>query len=684
MNLTTLEIRNFRALENICVTFSATANVIVGPNAIGKTTILEALRLAKGTLAPRTPEETQQVFMSLQAVSPHVPQRLNYQVLARDVTRPLSIVATFALNSDEVSKLDGLVPELAKAIVRAGLGANLGMQGQLALVQFLSSPQGVGVLQAATKQSESQIASVKNNARIVLDLHIDPATGTVRGAKQIDQLIFASLESTLPPNQTLFSYFPADRALPPGETPIQLGGQDAAMQLQSHNSQPQLKYSRLKSTIINSMFEPSVRQRLIENFKKLFSRVLKDRELLDSSIVNDFGLISIQIRDLAAGRTFDIDQMSSGEKGLILTFLIINGSVAPGGIVLLDEPELHLNPAVCKLLLPFLIEECLVPRGIQAIICSHSPEILGEAFDRRDCDLHHLQSPTVISKIYPQDKREVFEALQRLGTSASEVLFSSGSIFVEGDHDAEILNIGFSKLLSRYRVIELGGRGSVEREIKLLQQAPEQELDTVKCFIFDLDNIPTGLTSTKLVKVLQWKRRCLENYLIDEKIIYDLLKQSDVANKSILARGEVSSTFKTIAISQIPRVAIQRVYNRLEYENPGLRVKEITNKSFQEAGAALFDRLEKIQSQLGQLSRNGWCEEFAKKCEEEKAKELAMWEGEWLTRCDGKRFFFDLHSQFELKVSPRQFKKLIIEKMEKEQSEGWVLIEKLLSDCINV
>ena len=508
MKLTTLVVRNFRVLEDISVTFDPIANVIVGPNAIGKTTILEALRLAKGTLAPRTPDETTHVFTSLQAISPHVPNRFNYAVLARDVKRPLNIAASFDLNADELSKLDGLAPDLATAIVRASLAASGGAQGQLALVQFLSSVHGAQALQAANKQVESLLGPVKASRRILLDLHIDPIAGTVSGTHQFDQLVFSALESKLPPSQTLFSYFPADRAMPPGETPIQIGGQDAAMQLQSHNSQPQMKYSRLKSTIVNSTFESAVREKLIADFKKLFSRVLKDRELLDTHIVNDFGLISIQVKDLATGRTFDIDQMSSGEKGLILTFLIISSAAAPGGVILIDEPELHLNPAVCKLLLPFLIDECLTPKGIQAVICSHSPEILGAAFERQDCGLHHLQSPTVISKIYPEDKREVFDALRRLGTSASDVLFSSGSIFVEGDQDAEILDVGFSKLLGRYKVTQLGGRGNIEREIKTLQQsAAKEEFDTVKCFIFDLDNAPTELTSTKLVKVLQWKMK---------------------------------------------------------------------------------------------------------------------------------------------------------------------------------
>ena len=84
MKLNTLAIRNFRGLENISITFDKSANVIVGPNAVGKTTVLEAIRSVKGTLSPRTLDETQHVFVTLGAVSPHNLQRLNYTVLARD------------------------------------------------------------------------------------------------------------------------------------------------------------------------------------------------------------------------------------------------------------------------------------------------------------------------------------------------------------------------------------------------------------------------------------------------------------------------------------------------------------------------------------------------------------------------------------------------------------------------
>lgn len=71
MKLRKLRIENFRGLSAVEFDFDKPLSVIVGPNAIGKTTMLEAIRLAKGVLIPRYFQEGQQVLTSLGAASPH-------------------------------------------------------------------------------------------------------------------------------------------------------------------------------------------------------------------------------------------------------------------------------------------------------------------------------------------------------------------------------------------------------------------------------------------------------------------------------------------------------------------------------------------------------------------------------------------------------------------------------------
>jgi hypothetical protein len=136
MRLKTLAINNFRAIEDITVSFKSGVDVIVGPNAIGKTSVLEAIRIARAVLAPRIPNEAQQVLIALGAVSPHLPQQINFAALARNPNLPLRINCTYELSVTEIGTLESMIPVLANSIVQSSLGPATG--GQLGLVQFLS------------------------------------------------------------------------------------------------------------------------------------------------------------------------------------------------------------------------------------------------------------------------------------------------------------------------------------------------------------------------------------------------------------------------------------------------------------------------------------------------------------------------------------------------------------------
>jgi AAA ATPase-like protein len=91
MRVKRLAITNFRAIERLDMSFEDLVTVIVGPNAIGKTTILEGMRLCKGVLSPRTQGEANQVLISLGAIAPHLPNQLQLDTLQRDIGLPVKI-----------------------------------------------------------------------------------------------------------------------------------------------------------------------------------------------------------------------------------------------------------------------------------------------------------------------------------------------------------------------------------------------------------------------------------------------------------------------------------------------------------------------------------------------------------------------------------------------------------------
>ena len=278
MHLKRLRVENFRALEEIDVEFETLVSVIIGPNAIGKTTVLEAVRLAKGVLAPRTQNEPTQVLISLGAMSPHMPQRLLGAALTSRTTVPLVVKCSYEVSSAEVETLSAIAPQLASGIALQSAGITFANPSQA--VAFQNSPVGQEALNIANSQVRAETTRLEMAKRLNLNLSIDFQTNQIKGDFPIQQQMFAALDQALPPNQSLFSYFPADRALPAGEQPVQLGTDDTAAQLESYNSQPQIKYNRLKNTIFNAIIlREDGRNRLNSEFKAIFERILRGRRL---------------------------------------------------------------------------------------------------------------------------------------------------------------------------------------------------------------------------------------------------------------------------------------------------------------------------------------------------------------------------------------------------------------------
>jgi predicted ATPase len=684
MKIRKLQIENLRGLSHVECDFDQATNIIVGPNAIGKTTILEAIRLAKALLMPRYLQEGQQVLVSLGAMSQQAQLSgyLDYAALARDASAPLRVSMTIELVADEVQYLMSAGQQISFDLLRGEL-ARPDDQSLLALTQYISSPQGKERWEGMTKFVEEKLASLKPPYSLPVQLTLSSSTRQIAGSDPFNQALVIALERRCPPHQALFSYFPADRAFQTGEVNIQIGSAEANVQIQSHIGSAATKYQRLKQTIVNNLMLSGVDQnQLREDFDYVLQKLLPGKELAGLSITA-VGMLKVAIREAATGKVFDIDSMSSGEKGLILTFLLLRKSLAKGGVALVDEPELHLNPAVCKNIVPFLSESIVADGDLQVILCTHSADILGSAFDRPDCSIHHLRSHKDATKIYKRDNREVFDALRRLGTSAVETLFSRGNIFVEGEHDAAILEEGFYEQVMGYKITSLGGRKEVEKEIAALQEGERKgELDKLNCFIFDLDRSPARAQHSELVRILQWDRYSLENYLIARKLLFDELADSSALDLG--SRGSFENRVVELAVGQLYEFVAKQAYKDLEPDNPGLRPTEIERKSYPDIATTLAERLTGIKSILDTFDPDDWKKGFVSKCEAKHAELVDQWRNDWIKLCSGKRLIDDIYREYNVRLSKFDFKRRLAKRMKDEQTEDWTLVKSKIRDALGV
>jgi predicted ATPase len=687
MNIVNIRIRNFRGLEHIEFSPKSGVNVLVGPNAVGKTSVLEAMRLTKALLAPRYREEVSQVLVSLGAATQHMlfaEGQIDFAALAGVPTSPLEIALDISLSPQEILNLAASTLGLSQALVRSRLGQERAAS-QLDLIQYMSSPQGQAQLQIAQKDVQTYLDSIQiaKKVTLVLSMQLHGNNLQINSKDTNAQLIVQALEGSCPPASALVTYFPADRALPSGEINIQLGSADMQQQVFSHLAQPATKYSRLKQIIVNSfLLGATAKSNLEESFNAIFGQLLPGKKL-EAIQQKPTGNLSVLIKDIKSGRVFDIDNMSSGEKGLILTFLLLKSGAAPGGLVFLDEPELHLNPAVCSRLVPFLHTEIISPLNLQLFVCTHSAEILSSALQRDDCSVFHLRTPRDATPVDRRDKAELFEILRRLGLSSMDVVSWQGTIFVEGEDDIELLSLGFPELLSNYQLKQLGGRGEVEKDILRLQSAESKgDIQRLNVFIFDHDSMPSLLKSSNFVRTLQWDRYSIESYLLDENLLFDVVNRH--AETKVESKGALRTLLRELALKQVTDVAVRRVYTGLEPENCGLRPKEVIGKSSAQCAEILFERIERLRGMLEPLSRAAWTESFVSACSQEEQRLREDWDTNWRKRCNAKRLLRELQAQLRVCVSVGFLKSEMIKEMRFAKSEDWRVMESMLVQSIKV
>ena len=75
-----------------------------------------------------------------------------------------------------------------------------------------------------------------------------------------------------------------------------------------------------------------------------------------------------------SGKTHPIHLLSSGERQILLILAFIARELRPGGIVLIDEPDLHLHVSLSNAFVSHL-KQWVAAQGGQLIMASHSPQL---------------------------------------------------------------------------------------------------------------------------------------------------------------------------------------------------------------------------------------------------------------------------------------------------------------------
>ncbi len=171
------------------------------------------------------------------------------------------------------------------------------------------------------------------------------------------------------------------------------------------------------------------------------------------------------------GKDIEVRKASSGEKEIINLLLGIFAFKVENGLVIIDEPELHLHPRWQKIFLT-LFTELSKDFGIQFLVITHSPQFINYETIK---NTHRVFKEDGMSKIFRPsaelvEKDETKDVFQIINSSNNErMFFADKVVLVEGIVDKII----FDKILrllqeqknnvETIEIIEVYGKHNFER-----------------------------------------------------------------------------------------------------------------------------------------------------------------------------------------------------------------------------
>ncbi len=235
--------------------------------------------------------------------------------------------------------------------------------------------------------------------------------------------------------------------------------------------------------------------------------------------------------------TLELDDLSSGEKavvGLMFPYIeaeaerIMTGSNTAGPVptVLIDEPELHLHPALQTNLVTYM-RELAQAQQAQFILCRHSPSIIDSADEG---ELFVLAPPATTggNQLLPVAHSAArLEAIRELTGSAFTVTRCRPIVFIEGEpvgarkpSDQRVLELLVPESKS-WVLVPAHGRNEAIRAATDLRQPALTGLPGLAVFAL-VDNDQGYEPEPEFV--ITWSVAMQENLLLDVEAIWSMIE----------------------------------------------------------------------------------------------------------------------------------------------------------------
>lgn len=577
MRIDSIYIRNFRGIRHAEISDLADASIVTvsGPNGAGKSLLFEALTVLWRSTTPWG--------------------QLDVKRLVGPWGDSAELKAVFALTSEEQVALqafgaDKVEPEHGNAPSSMSLQTRISREGQF------------GTIEPVVDSRWGQIFWSTDFSSMHSFAHLDylPADRSIQRGEQAQvNPAMLSAEQTEGLRQQVFNSFVQQRSILTltGVQPF-LASLDYLDMLADREGRPRSG----DFEAITDPFETATRKKI-------------NRPVIDP--LAPFGA-SLRV-DTPAGSTHELDQLSSGEQEVLSLMFFVRRLNASGGLLLVDEPELHLHPSLQQLL--FSVMEQVAERA-QVWIVTHAPKLVTSAPLSAVLHMSPTDGTDSNQLVKASDEELRGRLLSDIGVHPVDVLQSDSIVVVEGSVDARRLLSALALTLSRSTIYIAGNGSGVEATARSLESG-NALIPWIAIRDRDLlsDDDVVGMAQQS-PHLFVWPFRTLENELLNPDLLTRTLSR---AGREIEV-DQIRDILRRLADGHRDEITADLIELELKRRFP---------YELDESTTPLEQRRAYLRAQIASAqNRLGLFDEVARDTEASLDK---RWNHDWFKLMDGKR-----------------------------------------------
>ena len=615
MKIVQLEIRNFRAIDRVTIDSDSTMVVIAGPNGCGKSCVLDAIRLAKSVYGGYDRNEFRSWLGEFQ-IDPNSPADM--KKVLRDKTKRALIQIVVTLHPTEVEYLRTNADEIGERTAVNILHPN---------VVFEEWRQR---LQASGQRAQQIISHIEDlAAALSRDLSQQLDNATHQGVVDIQTTGSVTLAAN-PVLQAVWSiYEPQSVGIVDYHGPQRhfsresLGGVHLSLKTQEEGQKKSVlynyaaKYANIKTQMATEYVIHALREQggdnslkgrelLSETLKELFIRFFPGKGF-QGVTANDQGELEFAVT-VQGGNKHDINDLSSGEKEILFGYLRLRNSSQHQSIILLDEPELHLNPKLIQGLPQFYEKYVGTDLDNQIWTVTHSDAFLREAISSNGTKVLHMRetTPGLVGQNQIQEisgrKEEENAILELIGDIAG--YRPGGKIVVFEGEGSEFDKRMAAKLFPAFdrkmNFVSGGNRATVRRLHEVLDTQSDHSRATFS--IVDMDDA-AHVDANEERGMYTWDVYHIENYLLEPSVILEVLNRTSLDGTAFENEREVEEALQVIAKEHVEDMVEDWVRAKAHSAiRDAIKLKDRTKGGI-DAAAKVARRVDESAYRISQLAK---------------------------------------------------------------------------------